>query len=80
MKLTYKGLSKEEEEYRIKDWCTLFRRNLDIFNRDFLLSKIDNISSRCLVLYIDIAPLPIKTFIVYTVVSVLFYIISFDIS
>jgi len=32
----YIGLSKEEEEYRVKDWCTLFRRNLDIFNRDFL--------------------------------------------
>lgn len=32
----YIRLSKEEEEYRVKDWCTLFRRNLDIFNRDFL--------------------------------------------
>lgn len=32
----YKGLSKEEEEYRIKDWCTLFRRNPDIFIEDFL--------------------------------------------
>jgi hypothetical protein len=32
----YNGLSKEEEEYRIKDWCTLFRRNPDIFFRDFL--------------------------------------------
>jgi hypothetical protein len=32
----YTGLSEEEEKYRIKDWCTLFRRNLDIFNKDFL--------------------------------------------
>lgn len=32
----YKGLSEEEEKYRIKDWCTLFRRNPDIFIEDFL--------------------------------------------
>lgn len=32
----YTGLSEEEEKYRIKDWCTLFRRNPDIFIEDFL--------------------------------------------
>lgn len=26
----------QEEKERVKDWTTLFRRNLDIFNQDFL--------------------------------------------
>ena len=31
-----KATSWQEEKERIKDWTTLFRRNLDIFNQDFL--------------------------------------------
>ena len=31
-----KKITEEEYTHRIKDWTTLFRRNLDIFNQDFL--------------------------------------------
>lgn len=35
-----KHLTKEEIEENVIEWCTFFRRNLDIFNEDFLGIKI----------------------------------------
>ena len=33
-------LSKEEIEQNVIEWCTFYRRNLDIFNEDYLEIKI----------------------------------------
>ena len=34
-------ISDEEYEHRIKDWTTLYRRNFDIFNEDYLGIKVN---------------------------------------
>ena len=31
-----KELTKEQKEENIIEWCTFYRRNLDIFNEDYL--------------------------------------------
>lgn len=40
MKITKKELSKEEKEANVIEWTTFYRRNLDIFNEDYLGIKI----------------------------------------
>ena len=40
MKITKKELSKEEKEANVIEWTTFYRRNLDVFNEDYLSIKI----------------------------------------